>query len=143
MLKSLVEDLSFIGKIKKNEKPCFSDKTCISTSEWFSTIKRRWKSEVGEKGVIYVDTLLNTLCSYVRNCVNEAELSIIREKLMECLFGLNNLVYTYDVDNQQQVSKDYGKCITKVEQIIKEIDKIKFSLKKDSFFYSTPSIIKD
>ena len=49
-MQKIFEDLDFISKIQKNEKPNFSDKTLIKMDEWFATLKRRWKSEQGEKG---------------------------------------------------------------------------------------------
>lgn len=140
MIDNIFKDLDFISNIKKGEKPCFSDKTCISTNEWFPKLKRRWKNEMGEKGVIYVDTLLNSTSSYVHiyssqvfDLDNKEEekdkIKVMREKLVGSLVGLHNLVYTYKIENQVSVSEDYMKATKKVESIILEIDEIikKFS----------------
>jgi len=139
MLNNILEDWEFIKSIPKGVKPCFNDKTFINVNEWFVTFKRRMKGEIGEKGVIYVNSLIESTSNYYKNITDMNSLRKIKDILIESLLGLENLVYTYKVDLQENVSKDYKNCILKIQKIINEIDKI-IHLKSNFFSYS-PKLI--
>ena len=76
MLKEIYEDLEFISKIPKNCKPNFSDKSYTSTSEWFSIWKRRYKYEKGEKGMLYVNTLVENIAQDPRLIITSYEINL-------------------------------------------------------------------
>lgn len=124
----IYKEWEFIGIIPKNSKPCFNDKTFTTPDEWFATIKRRYKGEKGEKGVIYLEKLIETTRFYKKdkNLINLLEKSIK---------GIENLSETYRKDNQIEVSENYKKCISKVKDIISDVEKGK------KFFRYVPNLI--
>ena len=127
------EDWEFIGNIPKGAKPCFYDKSLVHINEWFVTFKRRMKGEKGEKGIIYVENLI----------INTEKLDIkeqikLRETLQSATVGLTNLVYTYKMDEQLEVSKSYNTLLTRVENLINLIDK---HGRKNNFFSYVPKVI--
>ncbi len=134
MSDKLLLEWNFIKNIPKGMKPCFYDKTLISANEWFVTLKRRWKGEVGEKGVIYLNSLIDITKDYCLN--NKTNLKEIRTVLIDSIIGIKNLVYTYNVESQINVANDYNKCISKIQDLINEIDKM-----KKSFFGYSPKLI--
>ena len=140
MLKEIYQDLEFIGKIPKNAKPNFSDRTWTATTEWFSTLKRRYKYERGEKGVVYIQTLLNNISNCYKT-LDITSLKKIKELLLSSIIGLNNIVYTYKIDKQEQVSKDYFKFVEKIGNLVLEIEACIRT--KNNFFSHSPNILTD
>ena len=132
MLSKILEDLEFLQIIPKGCKPNFSDKTLTSTNEWFSTIKRRYKSEKGEKGVIYVKTLINNVKSVYKNLDNSS-LKLLKGKLILAILGINNLIYTYEIDEQISVYEGYICCRKNIEKLIEDI--------RPNFFNHCPKIV--
>ena len=128
MLEDLLEDLEFISNIPPNAKPNFSDKTYTSTSEWFSTFKRRYKNEKGEYGVIYVENLIDKLEN-----VNSSSKILSRTLLEKTVIGLNNIIYTYKKDGQKEVAENYEKSKKRIEKLIPKNTK--------QFFNYHPKII--
>lgn len=134
MLNEILEDLEFLINIPKGAKPNFSDKSFTSTNEWFSTIKRRYKSEKGEKGVIYVETLIDKIV-FLYKTLDNSSLKILKEKLKAANLGLSNIIYTYKIEEQIEVSKDYERCWKRIEKLIEDIGS------KNNFFNHCPKII--
>jgi len=122
---SIYSEWEFIASIPKDVKPCFRDKTFISVNEWFGTIKRRYKGEKGENGIIYLEDLIEKT---KKNNIDKN----LRELLQKSILGINNLVYTYKKDGQKEVSENYNKCIDKIDKIIKS----------NNFFGYTPKLVK-
>lgn len=139
ILQEILNDLDFISTIPKNAKPNFSDKTYTSTNEWFSTIKRRYKYERGEKGVIYISSLVENIIQMCKT-LDENSLKNLREKLIEAIIGLNNIVYTYKIDEQPEVAKNYELSIEKINKLITQIENNK---KFKNFFHHQPFIKVD
>lgn len=139
MLNNLLEDWEFIKSIKKYDKPCFSDKSFVNVNEWFATWKRRRKGEMGERGVIYVNNLINTTQQYSKNKADIESLKKLKEILPKSMEGLKNIIYTYQMDSQEEVSKEYLKCVERLKNTIEEIDNIIHS--KSNFFGNCPKII--
>ena len=137
MLNNIFEEWEFIKTIPKDSKPCFSDKTFVSINEWFATFKRRRKGEVGEKGVIYINNLIDNTFKYYKN-TDINSLKKLKNILNDAILGISNLVYTYKVDLQETVSDDYAKCIKRIEELIKKIVK---DLDNKNFFIYSPKII--
>lgn len=133
MINRLIEDLEFISNIPKNAKPCFASKSLIYTDEWFATIRRRLNGEKGEKGVLYVKTLLNSCDKHYRMCKLDGRKLLSALKVS--LKGIQNLIYTYRQDSQLSVSEDYRECYIKVEKLIQQIEK------KPYFFSYNPNIV--
>lgn len=134
MLSQLLEELKFISCIPKNAKPCFVSKTLMFTDEWFVTFRRRLNGEKGERGTIYLRELLNSCDKHYRMCRLDGKLLV--EALNKSLSGIQNLIYTYDRDNQIKVSNDYKKCYNKASDLIKEIER-----NSSNFFSYVPNII--
>ena len=126
----IYKEWEFIGIIPKNSKPCFNDKSFTNLDEWFATIKRRYKGEKGEKGVIYLEKLIEITKFYKK----DKELIYLLEKSIK---GVENLAETYRKDNQLEVSENYTKCISKIKNIISDVEKGK------KFFGYVPKVIND
>ena len=139
MLKEILDDLEFISKVPKNAKPNFSDKIFTSTNEWFSTIKRRYKYERGEKGMIYVSTLVENIYKCYKS-LDMSSLKLLKEKVLEANMGLNNIICTYKIDEQPEVWKNYNESLEKLESLIVIIDNI--IRNKNNFFSSSPLVFK-
>lgn len=138
---SFYEDWKFISSIPKAAKPCFYDKTFVHVTEWFVTFKRRWKGEKGERGIVYIENLIEitekTIVSYNLNSLIE-----LKKLLESSIIGLTNLVYTYKVDEQLEVSENYSRLIKKVEKMIEKIEKqLEENRSKNNFFSYVPKII--
>jgi hypothetical protein len=141
---NILEDWDFISKINKGVKPCFYDKSLIGMNDWFVTFRRRYKGEKGEKGVVYVENLIETTNKYYKTETDYEFLNKIKETLRNSICGLNNLVYTYKIDGQESVSQSYSNCISQIEKIILDIDFIisEGNLKnKGNFFKHIPFIV--
>jgi hypothetical protein len=137
---SFYEDWNFIALIPKGAKPCFYDKTLVHVNEWFVTFKRRLKGEKGEKGIVYVENLLETTEKTI--CISDVNsLRNLKDILQKSIIGLTNLVYTYKIDGQLEVSKNYSCMIEKVEKIIEDIDRQ--IRNKTNFFSYIPKIIQN
>ena len=134
MLKDILTDLEFLSTISKNVKPNFSDKSFTSTSEWFSTLKRRYKNEKGERGVIYIENLVDNI-NKIYKTLDNLSVKNLKCALIKASIGLNNIIYTYKTENQQEVANNYSKSLERMTKIINEIDESK------NFFNRTPSII--
>jgi predicted RNA-binding protein with EMAP domain len=124
------KEWEFISNIPENSKPCFNDKTFTNLDEWFVTIRRRYKGEKGEKGVIHLEKLIETTKFYKK----DKELLNLLEKSIN---GIHNLSETYRKDNQIKVSENYKKCIQKVKDIISGVEKGK------KFFSYIPKVINE
>ena len=61
---------------------------------------------------------------FYKNNDDIVSLKSLKEALSESINGLNNLVYTYKIEEQENVSQSYSQCIQKVESMISEIDSI-------------------
>lgn len=134
----LFRDWEFISDIPENVKPCFYDKTYNYSNEWFVTLKRRYKGEKGEKGVVYINKLIDDTMDYYKDSIDVNSLRKIKETLQKSIKGLNNIIETYKKDDQERVSKDYMTCLEKINDMIIIFDK-KINNKK-SFFSHTPII---
>ena len=137
MLKDLLDDLEFISSIPKNAKPNFSDKTFTYTNEWFSTFKRRYKSERGEKGMVYVSKLIVDISNCYKT-LDIYELRILSGKMKNMHDGLNNIVSTYRIDNQEEVAKNYEKSVKEIQELIEDIDSL--IRVKNNFFNHQPIV---
>ena len=135
MLNDIFKDLDFIAKIPKEAKPNFSDKTFTLSNEWFPTLKRRWKHEQGEKGVLFVNNLIADIEKIYKTCDIDSQKKI-REKLTFSIPGLDNIVETYSNDNQTEVAKNYSLIIEKIKNMNEKYTKL-----KKQFFTYQPSIL--
>ena len=126
----IYKEWEFISLIPKNVKPCFIDKTFVSVDEWFVTFKRRYKGEKAEKGIMYLENLIETTNFYKKD-----------EKLLELLeksiYGIENLCETYRKDGQYEVSENYKNCINKIKDLLIEKGK------KKKFFSYIPKVINE
>jgi len=129
---NIYEEWKFIASIPKNVKPCFNDKTFVSIDEWFVTFKRRYKGEKAEKGIIYLENLIENTKLFYQN--KDEKLLDLLEKSIQ---GVENLCETYRKDGQYEVSENYEKCIIKIKKII-----IGTGTKKKFFSY-VPKIINE
>lgn len=132
------EEWKFIGTIPKGTKPCYYDKSLVYLNEWFVTWKRRWKGEKGEKGVIYIENLIENTRKSLEN-LDVNSLKSLKCSLQKALEGLTNLVYTYKMDDQESVSKSYSELIIKTEALVEEINK--HLRNKTNFFSYIPKIL--
>lgn len=123
-METLYKDWEFISNIPKNAKPCFNDKTMVNMNEWFVTLKRRYKGEIAEKGISYIQNLIEESIIYKND-------KKMQEIFTQAIHGLKNLVYTYKMDGQEEVSKQYSSCINKIES----------TLLKKNFFHNSLKII--
>ena len=119
MFNGIIEDLVFISKIPAKAKPNFSDKSYTLSDEWFSTLKRRYKSEKGEKGVIYVEELLDKIENYWRTWISDDQ-ERVKSLLMLSQQGFRNLVATYTTEDQRSVAEGYCKCWERVKKWLTE-----------------------
>lgn len=146
---NILLNLEFISKIPKGAKPCYSNRSLTYTDQWFVTLRRRWNGEKGEKGVIHVKRLLDSCDKYYRMCNLDgfgiSDCDKLRTLLYESIQGLNNLVHTYLIDEQKNVSDDYQKCIDRAKHIIRGIEykivEIETHIKNKGFFGFYPKII--
>ena len=113
------KEWEFIASIPKDAKPCFNDKTFVKTDEWFVTLKRRYKGEKAEKGIIFLE-----------NLIRKSE-NVDQKLLQRAIIGINNLVYTYKKDGQLEISKNYEECIKKIEKM----------KKSKNFFGTIPKLV--
>ena len=132
MLKTIFEDLEFIGTVPKGAKPNFSDKTIINNTDWFCTIRRRLKYEKGENGVVYLNSLIGNVEKVIDNLDFENSKKM-KNLLIKANIGIENLVYTYRSEDQLGVSKEYYKCSIKIKNLIKK--------PKGNFFEYCPKIV--
>lgn len=137
----IYEDWKFITTIPKGVKPCFYDKTFVHVDEWFVTLKRRMKGEKGERGIVYIETLIVNTEKIISTC-DLNTLKKMRDVLKMSTTGLENLVYTYNNDGQLEVSQNYSLLIKKVESLIGKIgNQIEEIRNKTNFFSYTPKIL--
>ena len=122
MFNEITEDLIFISKIPGKSKPNFSDRSFTSTDEWFSTIKRRYKAEKGEKGVIHVDNMLDQIEKHWKN-IDQKE---FKRLLSATEKGFHNLVNTYTSDQQPNVAAGYLSCWKRVKVLLEDNRSKKF-----------------
>lgn len=141
---SFYEDWKFISTIPKSAKPCFYDKTFVHVTEWFVTFKRRWKGEKGEKGIVYIENLVEITEKFCNSseCFGVDNLNELKKLLDSSIIGLTNLVYTYKIDGQIEVSESYSQLIKKVENLVTKIEKrLEENKAKSNFFSYVPKIL--
>jgi len=122
-----VSDLEFIFSIPAGHKPCYSSQTSIDKNAWFATIRRRWESEKGEYGIIYVTNVLDSCDNYYRMCLNQdsrydnnmENLAILRTAINNAIMGFDRLIETYE--DQGNVKEGYQHCKTKANDISNNI----------------------
>ena len=128
-----IKVMNFIASIPINSKPCYNSLTYIQKSGWFTTIRRRMNGEQGERGIIYINNILNSCNEFLHdknnnknktpNTKNKTPNTKNKNKntntLLELKFaldnsisGFNNLIMTYN--DQPIVMNDYEKCKNKV-----------------------------
>jgi len=130
-MEGLIKEWKFIAGIPPNSKPCYIDKCYFSTSDWFLTLRRRWKNEKGEKGVTYVENLIE-LTKLIEIGLKEIE---------EALVGLENLVNTYKNDGQCEVAEGYEKCIEEIKKLIDQRQRQPKPKMKPGFFQNQPTYL--
>lgn len=133
-LSKSIADLEFISTLEKGHKPLYNSRSTIQRTAWFATFQRRWAGEKGEKGLIYVNNVLDSCDRYYRMCLSDSSiytddifkynitknLSSLRTALKNSVQGFNNLIMTYD--DQETVAKGYDKCKNRVTKIIDDIN---------------------
>lgn len=132
----------FIASLNKNEKPCFNDRTKININEWFVTWRRRYKGEKGEKGIIYVKNLIAITREYIEKIEDMDEINLLMNVLERSLIGLNNVIYTYEIDNQIPVAEEYTKFNEMIKQLLKNCQE-KMAKKNHKKFFCNKIIIKE
>ena len=137
---NLIEEWRFIANIPENAKPCYYDKTLVYITEWFVTLKRRYKGEKAEKGLLYIEDLVKKTEIFIESGKetgnSKSENKRLREVLLDVKIGLNNLVKTYEKDGQENISKKYGDFIIEVERLVNKIGY------QNSYFTYLPKIRK-
>ena len=145
-LSECIDNLDFISNIEPNHKPCFNTKTTIGSDSWFTTIRRRWSGEKGEKGVIHVNAILDSCDHHYRMCYNirsgiesrdynirsgidlvgksnnNPNLDMMRDlsrALRNSIKGFDNLILTYK--DQEKVAEIYTECKNRVIQLDRDI----------------------
>lgn len=135
MLNDIVSDLIFIREIPLNAKPNFSDRSYTFVTEWFSTWKRRMKSEKGESGIIYVETLLFKIEKYWNTWLIEDQKKV-KLALTEAKIGFQKIVSTYRQDGQHNIADGYRECWARIE---KWLSSVSVTVEK-KFFNYTPKL---
>lgn len=118
MLKDILDNLEFISNVPPNAKPNFSDKSYTFTTEWFSTLKRRYKNEKGEKGLISMENLISEIEENYKSLDHKR----LKDALENSLRGLTNIIHTYKLENQKEVYQNYEAYKKRIENIISELD---------------------
>jgi len=116
----ILKELEFISEIQEKYKPCFSDKSSIKSDAWFATIRRRMKGEKGEKGVIYINQILDSCDFYYRMCDDFKFLKTLRDHLKNAQMGVKRLIETYN--DQKIVQKGYLESSKQIIHLILKID---------------------
>ena len=122
MSNEIFNEWKFIKSIPIGAKPCFYDKSFVYINEWFPTLKRRYKGEKAEKGVLHVTNLIQKTKQYYKGHVEF--LNILKKHLIDSLKGLDNLIDTYSKDEQEEISKNYIELSKEIENMIIEIETI-------------------
>lgn len=118
-----IDILIFISTIKPNDKPCYNTKTTIHKNAWFATLQRRWGGEKGEKGIVYINNVLDSCDKYYRMCLNKSGFNnndILLSALYDSLKGFDNLINTYS--DQKTVADSYKNCKDKIIKFLSEVN---------------------
>ena len=120
-LSECISVLNFISTIEPNYKPCYKTKSVISKDAWWVTIRRRWNSEKGEEGILYVDKIMCSCDSQYHMCLENTEKNIdeLYSSLKKSISGFSNLVSTYN--DQKDVSDSYNNLKDKVLKLMTDI----------------------
>jgi len=129
-LSECISVLNFISTIEPNYKPCYKTKSVISKDAWWVTIRRRWNSEKGEEGILYVDKIMCSCDSQYHMCLENTEKNIdeLYSSLKKSISGFSNLVSTYN--DQKDVSDSYNNLKDKVLKLMTDIKPAKPVKKK-------------
>ncbi len=131
-LSECISVLNFISTIEPNYKPCYKTKSVISKDAWWVTIRRRWNSEKGEEGILYVDKIMCSCDSQYHMCLENTEkngkIGELYSSLKKSISGFSNLVSTYN--DQKDVSDSYDNLKNKVLKLMADIKPAKPVKKK-------------
>lgn len=115
-----IKVMKFISTIKINHKPCFNSLTTIDKNAWFTTFKRRWSGEKGEKGILYFKEILCSCDKLYRMCI--FDVGDLLDLYQDSIPGIENLINTYP--EQTTVCDGYKEILSIVKDNINTLIKV-------------------
>ena len=76
-LQILLADLDFLGQIKRNTKPCISDKVIVEGSSWTGSLYRFLKGENRTNAVMKIEQIVTQTVDAIETHKNSDHIKII------------------------------------------------------------------
>lgn len=115
----LIEDLNFIANIPKRCKVNMTDKTIVSDTSLYGSVKRKWLDEDRKKTVQEIKNLVSSVLKILPDVQIQWKKELFIESLWKAKTGLNNLKNTYNDDIS--ISAMYEVIIKMIDNAIDDV----------------------
>lgn len=117
----LLKELIFIGNIPKKTKVNMSDRSVVSDTSLYGSIKRRWLDEDRSKTLNEIKNIINSVLKILPTIEPAWKKEMFIQSLLESKKGLINLKNTYNCDIN--ISSAYDIIIKTIDNTISELEK--------------------
>ena len=97
-LQILLSDLSFLSQIKRNTKPCCSERVLVDSSSWAGALYRFYKGENRNQDISIIERIINQTVDAIEEHKNNDHIRIIVKYLSEAREGIFSLLTVYAED---------------------------------------------
>ena len=97
-LQILLSDLDFLSQIKRNTKPCYSERVLVDSSSWSGALYRFIKGENRINVVSKIEQIINQTVDAIEAHKNSDHIKIIINYLSDSREGINSLLFVYQND---------------------------------------------
>lgn len=97
-LQILLSDLDFLSQIKRNTKPCCSERVLVDSNSWTGAIYRFIKGENRIQGISEIERVINQTVDAIEEHKNNDHIKIIVNYLSEAREGVFSLLTVYSND---------------------------------------------
>ena len=97
-LQTLLADLDFLGQIRRDTKPCCSEKTLMSTNSWITPVYRFMKGENRNNVVAHVEKIVAQTVDAINTHKNSDHIDTIINYFSNAREGIKELSFVYQND---------------------------------------------
>lgn len=95
-LQILLSDLDFLSQIKRNTKPCFSERVLVDSTSWSGALYRFCKGENKTNVISKIEQIVNQTVDAIEAHKNTDHIKIIINYFSNAREGISSLLTVYD-----------------------------------------------
>lgn len=123
-LQILLSDLDFLSQIKRNTKPCCSERVLVDSASWSGALYRFYKGENRNQDISIIERIVNQTVDAIEEHKNNDHIRIIVKYLSEAREGISSLLTVYAEDPNIK-----ARVNVQISIIDKQLDRFKHLIK--------------